>query len=253
MHPVQYFNAPVGDLRPNPFNSNRVTSDNEKKIRESIRRNGIFKPIIVRQVASVSGYEIIGGQHRWEQAVALGFTEVPVANLGEITDVRAKEIGILDNARYGADDTLSLSSILKEIGDVEEIQSFLPYGDTDLSALFSAASIDLDDLELPETKLTAEEPEIEEPAAAKPAKTHTLMRFKASLGDAERLTALIAKTQKEQGFTQSDDLTNAGDAIVYLLTTSGHLNTTNSAAAQPENWDHMLDEIEAARQEQDHE
>ena len=39
-----------------------------------------------------------------------------------------------------------------------------------------------------------------------------------TLGDAERLTALIAETQKIQGLTTSDELTNAGDALVHLLT-----------------------------------
>lgn len=247
MSVVQYLTVAIGQLRPNPYNSNRVTAENEKKIRESIRRNGLFKPIIVREIDTQAGYEIVGGEHRWEQAQALGHTEIPIVNLGKIDDKRAKEIGLLDNARYGADDTLSLASILKEIGDPDEIQSFLPYGDTDLSALFSATSIDLDELIVPQDELknAAPEPELDAPAP-KLAKTHTLMRFKISLGDAERLTALIARTQKEQGLTTADDLTNAGDALVHLLTTAGLLN---AAVAQPADWDETLDQIEKAQKE----
>lgn len=248
MHPVQYLSVPVAELRPNPFNSNRVTADNEKKIRESIKRNGIFKPIIVRVVASQAGYEIIGGQHRWEQAKELGLTEVPIANLGQISDVRAKEISLIDNARYGADDTMSLSAILKDIGDVDEIQTFLPYGDTDLNALFSASTIDLDDLNLPSEELgSAPEPDLTAPAA-KPTKTHQVMRFKISLGDAERLTALIARTQKAQGLTTADDLTNAGDALVHLLSEAGLFAA--APATPPADWDDMLDQIEAAQKEE---
>lgn len=247
MSAVQYLQVPIGDLRPNPYNSNRVTPENEKKIRDSIRRNGLFKPIIVREVDTQAGYEIVGGEHRWEQARELGHTDIPIVNLGKITDKRAKEIGLLDNARYGADDTMSLSEILKDIGSADEIQSFLPYGDTDLSALFNASSIDLDDLSVPEDALnsSAPEPEIETPAS-KPTKTHNVMRFKISIGDSERLTALIARTQKEQGLTTADDLTNAGDALVHLLTTAGLLN---AAVTQPADWDDMLDQIEAAQKE----
>lgn len=246
MSTVQYLEVPIGDLRPNPFNPNRVSAENEKKIRASIERNGLFRPIIVREVAGVAGYEIIGGEHRWEQAGALGHTHVPVANLGQITDVKAKEIGLLDNARYGADDTLSLSEILKEIGDITEIQSFLPYGETDLSAIFSASSINLDDLDIPQDDVKIEENQADDAPAPKPTKTHTQMRFKIGLVDAERITALIARTQKEQGLTTSDELTNAGDALVHLLFTSGVLTTETQ---KPADWDDLLDQIEQAQKE----
>ena len=244
---VQYLEVAVGDLRPNPFNPNRVSAENEKKIRASIERNGLFKPIIVREVEGVFGWEIIGGQHRWEQAVALGHTHVPVANLGRISDTRAKEIGLIDNARYGADDTMTLSAILKEIGDADEIQSFLPYGETDLTAIFSASSIDLDDLTIPEDALKSTLPDANEPPATKSTKTHTIMRFKVSNGDAERLTKLIASTQRDQGLTTADDLTNAGDALVFLLTQTSGLQ---AEPVQPAvELDAMLDEIETAIKE----
>lgn len=214
---LAYFTAPVGDLRKNPWNSNQVSPENEAKIRASIQRNGLFKPIIVREVVGETGYQIIGGEHRWEQAVELGFTEVPVVNLGQIDETKAKEIGVIDNARYGIDDTLSLGEILKDIG-ADDLQEYLPYGDTDLQAIFSSTDIALDDLEIDESFEKEAESELEtDLPAEKPAKTHTVMRFKLSLGDAERLTAQISKTQKEQGLTTADDLTNAGDALVHLL------------------------------------
>ncbi len=218
MPEVQFLSVDVNLLRKNPFNSNRVDPQNEARIRRSIERNGMFKPIIVRQVPDVSGYEIVGGEHRWEQARDLGFTEVPIANLGEISELQAKEIGVIDNARYGADDTLSLAELLKEIGSIDDLQDFLPYGDADLNAIFSASHIDLDDLDIDENFET-DVKNVEEDVvpASKPPKTHTIMRFKISLGDAERLTALIARTQKDQGLTTADDLTNAGDALIFIL------------------------------------
>lgn len=210
-----YETVDIDRLIPNSWNSNFVSAENEERIRESIRRNGLFKPIIVR--VTDEGLEIIGGQHRWEQAKALGYTNIPIVNLGAIDDKKAKEIGVIDNARYGADDALKFADILSDIGTTFDLQEFLPYGESDLNAIFAAQSIDLDELDLEEKFDEPEElPEVKS-EKTKPTRTHDIMRFKVSLGDAERLAALVAQTQRQQGFSASDDLTNAGDALIYLL------------------------------------
>lgn len=216
MRKIEYLNVAVTELRKNPWNTNKVSPENELKIRESLSRNGMFKPIVVREVEGVPGFEILGGEHRWEQAIELGESEVPVANLGIISEKQAKEIGLIDNARYGSDDTLGLADLLKEIGDVPELQSFLPYGQADIDAIFNASVIALDDLEIDESFEKTPETEEEAPLP-KVAKTHAQMRFKVPIADAERITALIAKTQKDFGYTTEDELTNAGDALIHLL------------------------------------
>jgi hypothetical protein len=243
MRKIEFKTVPVDVLRKNPWNTNRVTPDNEAKIRKSLERNGMFKPIIVRQVSGENGYEILGGEHRWEQAIELGQPEVPIANLGFIDDKQAKEIGVIDNARYGADDTLSFAELLKDIGDVGELQDFLPYGSADLDAIFSASTIALGDLEIDENfekKLEAEIEDDEKPA--KLPKTHTVMRFKVMLGDAERLTALISKTQKDHGYTTEDQLTNAGDALVHLLGDQLAHSGSSPAYSDDQELEKILDE-----------
>ena len=213
---AQYLELKPSQLRKNSWNTNKVSPENERKRRASLERNGIFKPIIVRETKD-GEYEILGGQHRWEQAIELGLETIPVFNLGEIDDNRAKEIGLADNARYGSDDTVELAELLKSLGDIEELQNFLPYGASDFDAIFTA-NIALDELEIDEDlEVELETPEEIEPVT-KPTKTHTLMRFKVPIADAERITALIASTQKEYGFTKADELTNVGDALVQILT-----------------------------------
>lgn len=229
-------------LFPNPWNTNIVSPDNEAKLEQSIKRNGVFKPVIVREVDG--RYEILGGEHRWQVASKLGLPVVPVMNLGPIDEKRAKEISIIDNSRYGADDTLSFAELLKSLGDASELQSFLPFGDEDLTTIFSSTSIDLDDLVIDGSFETTQTPEDEpEPPTAKAPKTHTVMRFKLSLGDAERVTALIAKTQKAQSLTDSDDLTNAGDALVHLLM-GQFITKAEKNAIDEEELDYALAEIE---------
>jgi ParB-like chromosome segregation protein Spo0J len=200
-------------LKPNPWNTNVVSPENERKLDASLKRRGLFKPILVRQLEDGS-LEILGGEHRRDAAVRVGLNPVPVFNLGAMSDAQAKEIGLLDNSRYGVDDSLELAELLKGLGDVDQLSSFLPWSENDLRSIFASVDIDVDELGLAEKVL--EEPEAEPPSAKAP-KTHTMMRFKVPLGDAERIAQLIARTQKRFGYTTADDLTNAGDALVHLL------------------------------------
>ena len=208
--------VPIDELRPNPWNVNSVSPENEEKLIQSVKRLGLYEPIKVREVEGVPGYEILGGEHRWNVAKHLGYAKIQIANLGAIDEKTAKEIMLADNNRYGTDDILALSQLLEELGTPDEIGSFLPYTDSDFKAIFSSVDIDLDDLEENEDLTDpSDDPAPEAPTPAP--KTHALMRFKVPIGDAEALTELIAKTQKTHGFTTSDELTNAGDALVHLL------------------------------------
>lgn len=209
-------------LRPNPWNTNFVSPENEEKLLASMRRFKLFKPIIVREIEEdgETVYEILGGEHRWEGAKRLGYTEVPIMNLGAISDTEAKEISLADNARYGSDDSAALAALLSELGSTDDLQSFLPFTNPDLKSIFAASDIALDDLELDDPIAeTVAEPQ-DEPEA-KPAKTHVIMRFKVSIADSETIAEKVARTKKEQGFTSGDDLTNAGDALVHLLIGGG--------------------------------
>lgn len=202
-------------LRPNPWNTNYCSVENETRLENSLDRfDGLFKPILVRQTPDVDGYEILGGEHRWIVAKRRKLDKVPIWNLGVISDAKAKEISIADNARYGADDTLALSELFKDLGESPEvIQSYLPYADVDIQSIFSATDIALDDLALDEELQDA----APEPSLPKAPKTHSIMRFKVSIEDAERIAARIAATQRDYGYSAADQLTNAGDALVHLL------------------------------------
>lgn len=88
---------------------------NLKAIQESIEENGIFRPIIVQR----SSGEIIGGNHTWKAAKALGYSQVPVVFL-DVDDTAAAKIVLADNrtndlATY---DTDILADLLKGVPDV---------------------------------------------------------------------------------------------------------------------------------------
>lgn len=217
--------AHPGTLLPNPWNSNHLTAEAERQLEESLTRFGLFKPVIVREIEEAGEIllQIIGGEHRAAAADRKGMKSIPIVNLGRIDDATAKEIGLVDNARYGADDAAELSRMLKEMGEISELSTFMPFTDEDAASIFAAGSINLDELKLDDEYDLKDDktPEIEEPRAPKTARTHTVMRFKVALADAERIAELLARVKKDNGYTASDDLTNAGDALVHaLLTTS---------------------------------
>lgn len=211
MPDFKYSEIDPRSLKPNPWNTNVVSPENDLKIEASIKRFGLFKPIIVRELPS-GDLEILGGEHRAKAARRMGIKKVPIMNLGIISDDKAKEIGLVDNGRYGEDDTLQLSELLQSLGDSDDLLSFLPYTDEDMSSIFSSSSIALDELELPD-----DDSSIPELPTAPVTPTHQLMRFKVPIADAAKITVLIEKTMKEQGYTMEDSYANAGNALVHLL------------------------------------
>ncbi|CAB4122049.1 Spo0J Stage 0 sporulation protein J (antagonist of Soj) containing ParB-like nuclease domain [uncultured Caudovirales phage] len=198
-------------LTKNPWNTNMVDPENQTKLDNSVKRFGMFKPIICRELAN-GALQILGGEHRVESAVRLGFKEIPIINLGKISDEKAKEISLVDNGRYGIDDTLQLAELLKELGEFEDISSYMPYSDDDLNSIFSSTSISLDELELPDSD---ELPLL--PTSSK-VQTHQIMRFKVPMEDAAAVQSVIESIMKTQGFMDDDSLMNAGNALVYLVT-----------------------------------
>jgi ParB family chromosome partitioning protein len=202
------------DLRPNPWNTNVVSPENEAKIDESLTQFGMFKPIIVRELEDGS-LQILGGAHRRDSAIRLKMDEVPVANLGIISDDEAKKIGLIDNGRYGDDDTLALAKLLEGLGAPEDLSSFLPYSVNEFESIFSQTSIALDDLDDLDMDGAAAPSHVD--PTPKASQTHTIMRFKVPVEDVAKITEKVNRTMKAQRFHDEDSLTNAGNALVHIF------------------------------------
>lgn len=203
-------NVAIDRLTANAFNVNVVSPENEAKIEESLKRNGFFKPVLTRQLED-GRLEIIGGEHRWQAAKRLGYDTVPVINLGEITGERAKEISLIDNGRYGHDDSYKLAELLGDLGNTDDLATFLPYSSRELDSIFTSVSISLDDLELPDDIENVSLPK------ERPVQTHSIVRFKVPIEDVATITDLIEQTMKVQKFADEDSLTNAGNALVHII------------------------------------
>lgn len=208
--------ALIGDLVPNPWNTNDFTRDAEKRLDESVRRNGLFKPILVRSKADGT-YEILGGQHRWEAAKRAGYVEVPIFDVGNVDDRQAKEISLLDNGRYGQDDAVKLGELLSEIATLEELTKFMPMDEVEITSIVKTTEIDLDTLGLSEEDSEDDIDLDTTPLSKPPPKTHAIMRFKVPVSDLELVEKVIKGIIKDHHLKDPDSLINAGDALVSII------------------------------------
>lgn len=208
----------VNSLIPNTWNSNVVSAENEEKLTESLKRNDVFAPILVRQLDDGT-MQILGGEHRTKVAKKIGIKELPCVVLKNLTDNQAKEISLTHNSRYGSDDNHKLSELLGSLDDFAVISEIMPFDSIEIEALLSASKIDYDSLEvLGDDDSFDDDMEIH---TSSPVKTHTVLRFKVSIEDATSIEEMINEAKKVNGFTDSDALTNAGDALVHLLLSAG--------------------------------
>lgn len=208
-------------LEPNPWNSNKVPPDNMAKLKRSIQELGFSTAIVVREIRQGKkvAYQILGGKHRAEAAIELGLETVPVVNLGEVDDIRAKKIGLVDNHRYGNDEVMQLAKIFEDIGEDSDLLSLiLPVSQADLDAVIGAASIDLDsfDVDLGDDD-DDEEVDLGERPKERPLKTHDVLKFRMTVKNADGIRQLIEKTIKREGLTDGDEMTMAGEALAMLL------------------------------------
>jgi len=89
---------PVTRLQPGRYQPR--THFNEQSLHElaeSIERNGLMQPIIVRPRGEAH-YEIIAGERRWRAAKMAGLTDVPVI-VRDLSDQQALEFALIENVQ----------------------------------------------------------------------------------------------------------------------------------------------------------
>lgn len=210
------------DLQPNPWNTNKLDAAAESKLEASILEfgelGGLYKPVICRELDDGS-LQILGGEHRTRAAARMGLATVPVVNVGRMSDLRAKALGLADNGQYGQDDAEGLAALLAEFKEgAAELLDILPYTEEDLAGIYASTSIDLDTIgnltDADDVDHGLPDPN-DLPARA--TITHELMRFKVPVQDRERVEQLINSVIKNRGLkAEQDSLVAAGMALVEV-------------------------------------
>lgn len=94
------YELPVSKLMPGKFQPrSRFDETGIQELAESIAKNGIMQPIIVRPSAEYPGkYEIVAGERRWRASKLAKLESVPVV-VREIPDKQALELAIVENVQ----------------------------------------------------------------------------------------------------------------------------------------------------------
>jgi len=86
----------VGILRPGRFQPRtRMDPQSIAELADSIKSQGLIKPILVRPVEG-GKYEIIAGERRWRAAQLAGLTQVPVV-MRDVPDQTALAMALIEN------------------------------------------------------------------------------------------------------------------------------------------------------------
>lgn len=92
------YTLPVTKLHPGKYQPRTQFSDQAiSELADSIRKNGIMQPIIVRVSGKAEGkYEIVAGERRWRAAQMAKLEQVPVI-IRDIPDKQALELALVEN------------------------------------------------------------------------------------------------------------------------------------------------------------
>jgi ParB family transcriptional regulator, chromosome partitioning protein len=90
------FLAPIEQVHANANQPRREFDEQAMlELAQSVEREGIIQPIIVRRIAP-GDYQIIAGERRWRAASLAGLTEVPVI-VREADDQKVLELAVVEN------------------------------------------------------------------------------------------------------------------------------------------------------------
>lgn len=80
----------ISDVEPNGYNPKKEDTKEYQDVLESIKRNGLIQPIIVRE--QDDRLIIVDGEQRYTAAWELGYQQIYVYNLGKISEDEAKAL-----------------------------------------------------------------------------------------------------------------------------------------------------------------
>lgn len=144
--------VPISQVTPNPWNPNVQSPEVYDAQLASIKRFGFAAPIVVRRLGP-SRFEIIDGEHRYRAAMELGIENVPVYDLGDVGEVKARQLTEVFIHLKGMPDAKREAALLKELeeigsadlGDVlADLAAVVPQSADTLRALVDAADFDWD-------------------------------------------------------------------------------------------------------------
>jgi hypothetical protein len=144
-------------LRPNPWNPNRISTENYRKLKNAIAERGMLNPILVRP--KEDHFEIVDGEHRFKIARSLKIEKIPCF-VAELADTEAKIKTLQLNGLRGENEPEKLARLIQDLNleyVLEDLEQVLPLDCHDLQA-----SLDLLELMEQDDRTTRLEDEMEQ-------------------------------------------------------------------------------------------
>lgn len=132
--------VPISDVHLNDYNPKEKRTAEYEKVKQSISLNGFMSPVIVRQIEGEDGFTVVDGEQRATAAQDLGYKEIPVYNLGFISeeDAKAKTIWAEVSVQF---DQIQLAPLAMELN---EVGIELPYSEKQMQDFSELCSFDFD-------------------------------------------------------------------------------------------------------------
>jgi hypothetical protein len=130
---------PIGLLVKADWNYKGEDKEMSDKLRANIKRNGQIENIHVRKL-STGYYEVVNGNHRYDEMIALGRSTVFVYDHGKCTKEEAIRKCIETNETVFHGDSEKLGALLKgllEITPAAELAITLPYSEDEIKKMTS--------------------------------------------------------------------------------------------------------------------
>lgn len=138
-NPSNILKVNINDVSPNDYNPKKKDTKEYKDVVSSLRVNGLKQPIFVREVNGQ--YIIVDGEQRYTAAKELGYSEIYIYNLGEISDEEAKALTIWFEVQVPFDE-ISLAPIVVELNSLE---MELPFDEEQIKDFQNMATFSFDD------------------------------------------------------------------------------------------------------------
>ena len=112
----------LDEIRPNPHQPRKVfKEDSLNELANSIKKNGVFQPIIVKK--SIKGYDLVAGERRFRASKLAGLTTIP-AIIRDFSEEQMIEIALLENLQREnlnvIEEALAYKSMIEKLNLTQE-------------------------------------------------------------------------------------------------------------------------------------
>lgn len=136
----------IDEIEPNGYNPKEKDTDEYKNVVRSIKLNGLKQFIFVREVDGNDKYVIVDGEQRYTAAKELGYEEMYIYNLGNISEEEAKSLTIWFEVQVPFS-SIELAPIVMEL---KRLDMELPYTDDEVMKFGELLEFDFNDYETEE-------------------------------------------------------------------------------------------------------